>query len=120
VAIFRAGQIAPSFPSTIQWGFYASTDDSPDSLLRAHVKEMCTYDSLLHALRRAFPQYVVTQQNYVIGIQGSINKQEWRQQLTELGMNSHQQDKKIQKCIPASIRVTHAVASSSEKQDNDG
>ena len=75
----------------------ARTDDSPDSLLRAHVKKMCTYNSLLHALRRAFPQYVVKQQNYVIGIQGSISEQQWRQQLTELGMNSHQQDKTIQK-----------------------
>jgi len=98
----------------------ASTDDSPDSLLRAHVKKMSTYDSLLHALRRAFLQYVVKQQNYVIGIQGSINEQQWRQQLTEIGMNSHQQDKIIQKCIAASIRGTHAVASSSEKQGNDG
>ena len=98
----------------------ARTDDSPDSLLRAHVKKMCTYNSLLHAFRRAFPQYVVKQQNYVIGIQGSINEQQWRQQLTELGMNSHQQDKTIQKCIAASIRGTHVVASSSEKQGNEG
>ena len=52
----------------------ACTDDSPDSLLRAHVKKMCTYNSLLHALRRAFPQYVVKQQNYVIEIQGSAYK----------------------------------------------
>ena len=28
----------------------ARTDDFPDSLLRAHVKKMCTYNSLLHAL----------------------------------------------------------------------
>jgi len=28
----------------------ARTDDSLDSLLRAHVKKMCTYNSLLHAL----------------------------------------------------------------------
>jgi len=28
----------------------ARTDDSPDSILRAHVKKMCTYNSLLHAL----------------------------------------------------------------------
>jgi len=83
----------------------ARTDDSPDSLLRAHVKNTCTYSSLLHALRRAFPQYVVKQQNYVIGEQGSINKQQWRQQLTELGMNLHQQDKTIQKCIAASKQV---------------
>jgi len=55
------------------------TDDSPDSLLRAHVKKMCTYNSSLHALRKAFPQYVVKQQNYVIDIQGSINEQQWRQ-----------------------------------------
>jgi len=100
----------------------ARTDDSPgpDSLLRAHVKKMCTYNSLLHALRKAFPQYVVKQQNYIIGIRGSINEQQWRQQLKELGMNSHQQDKTIQKCIAASIRGTHAVASSSEKQGTDG
>ena len=52
----------------------ARTDDFPDSLLRAHVKKMCTYNSLLHALRRAFPQYVVKQQNYVIEIQGSAYK----------------------------------------------
>ena len=96
----------------------ARTDDSPDSLLRAYVKKTCTYNSLLHALRKAFPQYVVKKQNYDIGILGSINEQQWRQQLTELGMNSHQQDKTIQKCIAASIRGTHAVASSSEKQDN--
>jgi len=88
------------------------TDDSPDSLLRAHVKKMCTYYSLLHALRKAFPQCEVKQQNYVMSIQGSINKQQWRQQLTELGMNSHEQDKTIQKCIAANIRGTHAVASS--------
>jgi len=68
----------------------------------------------------AFPQHVVKQQNYVIGKQRSINEQHWRQQLTELGMNSHQQDKTIQKCIAASIRGKHAVASSSEKQGNDG
>jgi len=98
----------------------ARTDDSPDSLLRVHVKKMSTYNSLLHALRRAFLQYMVKQQNYVIGIHGSINEQQWRQQLTELGMNSHQQDMTIQKCIAASIRGTHAVASSSEKQGNDG
>jgi len=98
----------------------ARTDDSPDSLLRAHVKKVRTYNSLLHALRKTFPQYVVKQQNYVIGIQGSINEQQWRQQLTELGMNSHQQDKTIQKCTAASTRCTHAVASSSEKQGNHG
>ena len=98
----------------------ARTDDSPDFLLRAHVKKVYTYDSFLHALRRAFPQYVVKQQNYVIGTQGSINEQQWRQQLMELGMNSHQQDKTIQKCIAASIRGTHTGASSSEKQGNDG
>jgi len=98
----------------------ARTDDSPDSLLRAHVKKMSTYNLLLHALRRSFPQYVVKPQNYVIVIQGSINEQQWRQQLTELGMNSHQQDKTIKKCIAANIRGTHAVASSSEKQGNDG
>jgi len=97
----------------------ARTDDSPDSLLRAYFKKMCTYNSLLRALRRAFPQYVVKQQKYVIGIQGSINEQQWRQQLMELGMNSHQQDQTIQKYIAASIRGTHAVASSSEKQGND-
>jgi len=57
---------------------------------------------------------------YVIGIQGPINEQQWCQQLTELGMSSHQQDKTIQKYIAASIRGTHAVASSSEKQGNDG
>jgi len=51
----------------------ARTGDSPDSLLRAHVTKMCTYNSLFHALRRAFPQYVVKQQNYVTGIQGSMN-----------------------------------------------
>jgi len=60
----------------------ARTDDSPDSLLRAHVKKLCTHNSLLHALRRAFLQYVVKQQNYVICIQGSINEEHWRQQLT--------------------------------------
>ena len=38
----------------------------------------------------------------------------------ELRMNSHQQDKTIQRCIAASIRGTHAVASLSKKQDNDG
>jgi len=96
------------------------TDDSPDSLLRAHVKKTCTYNSLLHALRKAFPQHVVKQYNYVISTQGSINEQQWRQQHTEIGMNSHQQDKKIQKCIAASIRGAHAVASSSEKQGNNG
>jgi len=42
------------------------TDDAPDSLLRAYVKKMCTYTSLLHALWKAFPQNVVQQQNYVI------------------------------------------------------
>jgi len=63
---------------------------------------------------------VVKQQNYVIGTQGSINEQQWRQQLMELGMNSHQQDKTIQKCIAASIKGTQAVASSSAKQGNDG
>jgi len=97
----------------------ARTADSPDSLLRAHVKKMSQYNPLLHALRIAFSQYVVKQKNYVIGIQGSINEQQWRQQLTELGTNSHQQDKTMQKCIAASIRGTHAVASSSEKQGND-
>jgi len=97
----------------------ARTDDSPDCLLRVHVNKMCTYNSLLHALRKAFPQYVVKQQNYIIGIQGSINEQQLRQQLTELGMNSHQKDKTIQKCIAASIRGTYAVSSSSEKQGND-
>ena len=80
---------------------------------------ICTYNSLHHALRKAFPQYVVRQQNYVIGIQESINEQQWGQQLTKLRMNSHQQDKTVQKCIAASIRDTHAVASSSEKQGND-
>jgi len=98
----------------------ARTDDSPDSLLRAHFKKMCTYNSLLHALQRAFPQYVVKQQNYIIGIEGSINEQQWRQQLTELGMNSHQENKTIQKCIAVSIIGTHAVASSFDKLSNDG
>jgi len=68
----------------------------------------------------AFPQHVEKQQNYIIGILESINQQQWRQQLTVLGMNSHQQDKTIHKCILASIRSTHAIASSSEKQGNDG
>jgi len=77
-------------------------------------RTLCTYNSLPHALRRAFPQYVVKQQNYVIGIQGCIKKQQWRKQLTELRMDSHQQDKTIQKCIAASIRGTHAVAISSK------
>ena len=45
----------------------ASIDDSPDSLLRPHVKKMCKYNPLLHALWMAFLQYVVKQQNYVIG-----------------------------------------------------
>jgi len=98
----------------------ALTDDSPNSFLQAHVKNTFTHNSLLHALRMAFPQYVVKQQNYVIGAQGSINEQQWRQQLTELRMNSQQQDKTIQNCIAASIRGTHIVASSSEKQGNDG
>ena len=40
---------------------FASTDESPDSLLRAHVKKMCKYNPLLHALRMAFLQYVVKQ-----------------------------------------------------------
>jgi len=47
----------------------ALTDDSPNSFLQAHVKNTFTYNSLLHALRMAFPQYVVKQQNYVIGAQ---------------------------------------------------
>jgi len=34
-------------------------------------------------------------------------------------MNSHQQDKTILECIAASIRGTHAVAGSSEKQGNE-
>jgi len=53
----------------------AHTDDSLDTLLRAHVDEMCKYTPLRMA------QYVVKQQNYVIGIQGSINEQQsrWRQ-----------------------------------------
>jgi len=54
----------------------ARTDDSTDSLLRAHVRNFFAYNSLLHALRRAFPQYVVKQQNYVIGTKGSINDQQ--------------------------------------------
>ena len=41
------------------------------------------------ALRMAFPQYEVAPQNFIIGIQGSINEQQWRQQLTELRTNSH-------------------------------
>jgi len=61
----------------------------------------------------AFLKYVVKQQKYVIGTQGSINKRQLRQQLTELGMDLHQQDKTIQ-------RGTRAVANSSEKQGNDG
>jgi len=97
----------------------ARTDDPPDCILRAHVEKMCQYQPLFYALRMAFPQYVVTQQNYVIGIQESINEQKWLQQLAGLEMNSHQQDKTIQKCIAAS-RCTHAVASSSEKQGKDG
>ena len=97
----------------------ARTDDSPNSLLQAHVNKKRTYNLFLHALRKAFPQYVVKQQNYVIGRQGSIKKQQWRQQLTELRVNLHQREKTIQKCIAASIRGTHAVASSSEKQGND-
>ena len=52
----------------------ARTDDYLDSLLRAHVKKMCTYISLLHTLQKALSQYVVKQQNYVIGIQGPINE----------------------------------------------
>jgi len=94
----------------------ACTNDSPDSLLRAHVKNMCKYNPLLHA----FPQHVAKQQSYIMGIQGSINEQQWRQQLRELGMDSHQQDKTMQKYLAASIRGTHRVASSFEKQDNDG
>ena len=96
------------------------TDDSPDSILQAHVQKMCTYNQFLHALRMAFPQYVVKQQNYVIGAQGSINEQQWRERLTEFGMNSHQQDKTIQKDTAASITGTHAVAILFEKQGNDG
>jgi len=63
---------------------------------------------------------VVKHQNYVIGIQESIKEQQWQQQLTDLGMNLHQQDKTIQQCITASIKGTHAVTTSSEKQGNDG
>jgi len=56
----------------------------------------------------------------IIGIQESINEQQWKQQLTEVGMNSHQQDKAIQQCITTSIRGTYTVTSSSEKQGNNG
>jgi len=44
------------------------TDDSPDSLFRAHITKMLKDNPLLSALRMALPQYVVKQQNYVIGI----------------------------------------------------
>jgi len=52
----------------------------------------------------AFLQYVVKQQNRIIGIQGPFNKQQWRQQFTEVGMNSLQQDKTIRKFFAASTR----------------
>jgi len=52
----------------------ARTHDSLDSLSTAHVKKMCTYNSLLHALRKAFPQYVVKQQNYVIGCENGLDR----------------------------------------------
>ena len=83
----------------------ARTDDFPDSLLRAREEKMCEYDSLLHTLIQTtsskLPHWCV----------GSINEQQWRRQLAELGINSYQQDKTIRKCIAANITGgTHAVA----------
>ena len=80
----------------------ARADDSLDSLWRVHAKNMCQYNPRLHAFRMALPQCAGKQQNYIIGVEGSTNQQQWRQQLTELETNSYQLDKTIQKCIAAS------------------
>jgi len=80
----------------------ARVDDSSDPLLQVHAKKMRQYNPRLHAFRMAFPQCAGKQQNYIIGVEGSTNQQQWRQQLTELETNSYQLDKTIQKCIAAS------------------
>lgn len=78
----------------------------PQRIPRANIKKMGKYSLLLHALRRASPQY----ENYFICILGAINELQWCQQLTELGMDQHRKGQTIQQCIAESIRGTQNVA----------
>jgi len=85
----------------------ARTDDFPDSLMRAHEKKMCKYDSLLHTLIRTTSLVIKA---IIIIMHGSINELQWRRQLAELGVNLYQQDKTIRKCMAAKITGgTHAA-----------
>ena len=87
----------------------ARTSDSESSLHDVDARKHHHYRPLRQKLRTTYPKFQIHQLNFVIGIRGTINEQEWTRNLEILGIPGRSRNKIIQRCMVASIEGMQLV-----------
>ena len=87
----------------------ASTRDDVDLLRNKFVGKVIKYGPLLKSPRECFRLYQVMQRTFVISIQGSVDSEVWRRQVSQLGLSDLQESYIMQDCMTASIEGMHSV-----------
>ena len=87
----------------------ARTSDSESSLHDIDARKHHHYRPLRQKLRTTYPEFQIHQLNFVIGIRGTINEQQWARNLETLGVPGRSRTKIIQRCMVASIEGMQLV-----------
>ena len=87
----------------------ARTKDDEESLRNRYIRKELKYAKLKLELGRALGACRMEQITLVIGLQGSVDENKWRQQLTGFGMTRNKQDMMMRECMLRSIEGTHNV-----------
>ena len=87
----------------------ARTKDDEESLRNRYIRKELKYAKLKWELGRALGACRMEQITLVIGLQGSVDENKWRQQLTGFGMTRNKQDMMMRECMLRSIEGTHNV-----------
>jgi len=83
--------------------------DDVDLLRNKFVGNVIKYGPLLKSPRECFRLYQVMQRTFVISIQGSVDSEVWRRQVSQLGLSDLQESYIMQDCMTASIEGMHSV-----------
>ena len=101
----------------------ARTSDSAGSLHDVDARKNHHYRPLRQKLRSKYPDHQVCQLNFVMGIRGTINEQQWLRNMEMLGVRDHKTTRIIQQCTVANIegmQLALATKWESETQVRDG
>lgn len=85
--------------------------DDPDSWCNKRAEKHNKYHGIRMVLQKRYPGYSITQGTFIMGVLGTVDVEQWEEQMGELGVKEGDYDAIMRRCVRGGVMALNAVTS---------